>query len=66
MKEVKEKLERIPLIQSIKQKLDKIAEEILDHKFTLTAERLQDLHKLLVAQPSEDTKAEDPLSNLQD
>ncbi|XP_014614738.1 PREDICTED: LOW QUALITY PROTEIN: transcription termination factor 2-like, partial [Polistes canadensis] len=41
-------------------KLDKIAEEILDHKFTLTAERLQDLHELLVAQPSEDTKAEYP------
>ncbi|XP_014612648.1 PREDICTED: transcription termination factor 2-like [Polistes canadensis] len=104
MKEIKEKLERTPLIQPIKQvneqiilddeeeeeksllsskylqstseyvytepgksaetieskKLGKRAQETLNREFTLTAERLQDLHGSLVAQPSEDTKAEDP------
>ncbi|XP_043498526.1 transcription termination factor 2 [Polistes fuscatus] len=41
-------------------KLGKKAQETLNREFTLTAERLQDLHGSLVAQPSEDAKAEDP------
>ncbi|XP_015175312.1 PREDICTED: transcription termination factor 2 isoform X2 [Polistes dominula] len=41
-------------------KLGKRAQETFDRQFTLTAERLQDLHGSLVGQPSEDTRAEDP------
>ncbi|XP_047368217.1 transcription termination factor 2 [Vespa velutina] len=40
--------------------LGKKAQETREREFTLTVERLQDLHGSLVARPSEDAKAEDP------
>ncbi|KAL2723363.1 transcription termination factor 2-like [Vespula maculifrons] len=40
--------------------LGKKALETREREFTLTVERLQDLHGSLVARPSEDAKAEDP------
>lgn len=40
--------------------LGKKAQETRDREYTLTVERLQDLHGSLVARPSEDTRAEDP------
>lgn len=41
-------------------KLGKKAQETRDKELALTVDRLQDLHKSLVARPSEDEKAEDP------
>lgn len=41
-------------------KLGSKAQETRDQKFTLTHERLKDLHGSLLARPSEDEKVEDP------
>lgn len=49
-----------PKISSEDRELGKIAQATLDKELALTMDRLQDLHRSLVARPTEDEKAEDP------
>lgn len=49
-----------PTTSSELKKLGKKAQETMDKELALTVERLQDLHKSLVACPSEDEEVADP------